>query len=237
MKKINVEIGAVYGRLTVLSEEKSKPGKIRVRVRCMCGKERVANHWNLRNGRSTSCGCQAKDTRRDNLIGQVFGRLTVIALAGKDPTTWLVRCEDGTEFVTLGAPLKDGRTRSCGCLKSDMAKERCGAKSPSWKGGRRIDGSGYVYLTDKTHPRSNQGYVYEHILVMEKHIGRQLLPGENVHHRNGVRHDNRVDNLELWSKHQPSGQRVIDKVKYAKEILRTYPPEILHALGYSDDQI
>lgn len=63
---------------------------------------------------------------------------------------------------------------------------------------------------------------YKHRMVMEEHLGRALLPHETVHHINGVRNDNRLENLELWSSSQPAGQRVEDKVAWAKDILALY---------------
>lgn len=68
---------------------------------------------------------------------------------------------------------------------------------------------------------------------MAEAIGRPLTEEENVHHRNGVRHDNRLENLELWSTSQPSGQRVEDKVEWAKEILSLYAPHEL-SMGVSE---
>ena len=56
---------------------------------------------------------------------------------------------------------------------------------------------------------------------------KALEPDEVVHHRNGVRTDNRIENLELWSVMQPKGQRIHDKVEYARELLRRYRPDLL----------
>jgi hypothetical protein len=69
--------------------------------------------------------------------------------------------------------------------------------------------------------------VLEHRLVYERHIGRKLHPHETVHHVNGDKLDNRLENLELWSSRHPKGQRVSDKVDWAVELLRLYAPELL----------
>lgn len=86
-----------------------------------------------------------------------------------------------------------------------------------------VSKSGYKYLGIKGHPLANRhGRVAEHKLVMFNHIGRLFYKGETVHHKNGVRDDNRLENLELWSTSQPSGQRLEDKIAWAKQFLKDY---------------
>jgi hypothetical protein len=99
-----------------------------------------------------------------------------------------------------------------------------GAAEKERPGGSRIVmPTGYVKIHMPQHPAANcDGYILEHRLVMEEIIGRSLLSSENVHHINGHRDDNRPENLELWSTAQPSGQRVIDKIAWAREILALY---------------
>lgn len=65
-------------------------------------------------------------------------------------------------------------------------------------------------------------YVLEHRFIMESILERKLLNDETVHHINGDRTDNRVDNLELWTSHQPKGQRVEDLLQYARDIIKLY---------------
>jgi hypothetical protein len=109
------------------------------------------------------------------------------------------------------------------CLKCSNAAST-GKGNPNWKGGKTYHKAGYAMIRVKNHPRAshNSGYVFEHILVMEKHLGRYLTQGETVHHKNNVKDDNRIENLELWCTNHPSGSRVEDLVRWAKKILRKY---------------
>jgi len=94
-----------------------------------------------------------------------------------------------------------------------------------------VNKHGYWMLYRPDHPQSySTGYVAEHRMVMSDLLGRPLVAGENVHHVNGVKTDNRPENLELWLTHQPKGQRVVDLVAWARELLDRYgdvPPNIL----------
>ena len=91
-----------------------------------------------------------------------------------------------------------------------------------------IVGEGYLVLFKPNSPYCrNTGYILEHHLVMCEFLGRRLDPCETVHHKNGVRLDNRLSNLELWTSRHPKGQRVSDMIDFAIEILSKYKPEAL----------
>lgn len=84
-------------------------------------------------------------------------------------------------------------------------------------GKRTSHSSGYVNLkVGKDHPSANgRGWMLEHRYIMQQQLGRLLESHERVHHKNGVRNDNRPENLELWTvgKKDPAGQRQVDMIK------------------------
>lgn len=87
----------------------------------------------------------------------------------------------------------------------------------------RTGRNGYIVVQ-----RPDGTRVAEHRLVMEQILGRPLMGRENVHHINGIKHDNRPSNLELWVKPQPNGQRAEDLVRW---VIENYRDEVLRQLG------
>lgn len=102
-------------------------------------------------------------------------------------------------------------------------------KNGNWKGGQSKSKAGYRMVRAVSHPRATQksSYVFEHILVMEDALGRYLVPGETVHHRNGIKDDNRLENLELWTRPQPAGIRARDALAWALRTVALYSTAVV----------
>lgn len=177
---------------------------------CSCGTKKIVAGAELRRGRSKSCG------HRQDLVGQIFGEWTVIkrAVDRGAQAMWLCRCSCGKERNVLGGNLTrmDKGTRSCG------------------HGFGYIDAHGYRRLSSMSdHPNAyKNGSIFEHVVVMTEILGRPLVAGENVHHKNGIRDDNRRENLELWVVSQPSGQRIDDLIDY---IARYHTEDVIHRVA------
>jgi len=153
-------------------------------------------------------------------IGKRYGKLHILAPFGKDKksrTIIIAHCSCGNFWKGVLNGVLNGTTRSCGCMLNK--NPRRGNTHPCWRGGRTIASTGYVRIKLPNHPRADtKGYVAEHALVMEQSIGRPIVLGETIHHKNGIRGDNRIENLELWVGNHTSGQRMNDYVEEIKAL-------------------
>jgi hypothetical protein len=165
-----------------------------------------------------------------DITGMRFGRLVAIKKVKRlrGSNLWLMKCDCGNEKNILRRDLTktNSPTKSCGCLVKELTRKRMsGENHYLWKGTGSIDGGGYLQYK---HGELRGVKVHRHIY--EQHYGIKLLPGQNVHHINGDRTDNRIENLELWDTTQPCGQRVEDKIKFYFELVQRYKdhPEYKH---------
>lgn len=84
--------------------------------------------------------------------------------------------------------------------RANGAKLPRGDKASNWKGGRHLDSNGYIIVYAPDHPYAVRHYVLEHRIIVEREIGRQLIPSEIIHHKNGIITDNRPENLEIMTR-------------------------------------
>lgn len=157
-----------------------------------------------------------------DIRGHRFGHWVALAPCGRSDkqVEWKCICDCGSLRNVKSYSLRRGISRSCGCE----------SRSLHWSGRRRktvgdryktTSGYAYIYMPDHENADS-AGRVLEHRFVMSEHLNRPLRGDEEVHHKNGIKDDNRIGNLELWTRSHPRGQRVIDKLSWAKEILDLY---------------
>lgn len=115
--------GDKYGMLTVLGRAPDTGGQAAWRCQCDCGNETVVRMCDLRTGHTRSCGCLV---RGQDLTGLRFGRLVVLERAGTigKSAAWLCRCDCGSDVKVRADNLLSGGTRSCGCLRRDVMRNR-----------------------------------------------------------------------------------------------------------------
>ena len=154
-----------------------------------------------------------------------------------------------SRFIRHGDPLYKRATskgiKKCsidGCNDLTIARGYCNGHYQRWRSGKDLNTQILKRNPKRTVFRNgtrNNGYhftsIWEdgiqrqigtHRLVMQQKLGRKLRSNENVHHINGIRDDNRPENLELWVRTQPCGQRPVDLVNWAIEILQLYGNEV-----------
>jgi len=130
-EKIKNMVGKQFGRLTVLEEAgRSKYGAVLWKCLCNCGTIKIVNGNELRRGDTKSCGCLNKErlseTSKIDLKGQRFGRLVVLKEVGRDKccrVLWGCKCDCGNKTIVNSNSLKNGSTKSCGCLQKERSSE------------------------------------------------------------------------------------------------------------------
>ena len=133
--------GQVFGKWTVLYRTHNKNGQVYWRVRCECGTERSVYGQTLLRGESRSCGCNTSTfiskSLKEDLVGQVFGKLTVIEEDfSRKRTAFKCQCECGNITIVQAGNLKSGHTQSCRCLSVEKTRERNSAKLIGQKFGK-----------------------------------------------------------------------------------------------------
>jgi HNH endonuclease len=194
----DVEAGAVFGDWTLLEGSHGKPRRAHVslKARCACGREDRVLFQSLMRGKSRRCvACvnrsrgkarTERTERRDAaLVGTRAGHFEILAYLGRPAPKRAfplyrvrdVRCGHESEIYVYGTRTFNGYRALCGCPV------------------RYPGPNGYIFWG--WHCGGRKINIFEHRIVMEREKGRELLPDETVHHINGVRDDNRPENLQL----------------------------------------
>lgn len=153
----------------------------RVVVKCLyCGKDYTKRKsQSIMYGRNFCCKEHYHKWQEENLTNKVT---LICSYCGKSYKTRASRKQTKSNFCSRK------------CQHSFFVGDKC----PAYRTGKKLSDAGYVLILKPEHPRRVAGsYVYEHTLVMEKHLGRFLEKNEVIHHINGVKNDNRIENLQV----------------------------------------
>lgn len=236
MKDIIDLTGKKIRHWTVINKDIIKNNRIYWHCKCECGHESNIMHYNLINNKSRNCkkckpisktfGINPSNKLNINTIkNEKFGSLNVIAesnpqkISGQFRRFILCKCDCGNEKNINLQHLISGHTKSCGC--EFYRKDEHGFVKNRRK--RYKTGSGYIKIYMPNHANSDRnGYVLEHIYVMSQNLQRPIKKGETIHHKNGIRDSNNMENLELWTHTHPYGQRVVDMYEFCLKYIEDY---------------
>jgi len=187
-----------------------------------CSTKCAAQHRAIGKSISKNCEyCEKEFTVHNSRSDKKFCSVPCAGKANSATSKVVLTCTGcGENFQrSVGKIVNNANGPYCSksCFDSNRPKD---PKHNRTEDGRLITPNGYVRICIEGK------HVFEHRHVMEQHLGRKLATKESVHHINGVRHDNRIENLEHFEKPHPSGIRHSDKLKLAEELLRKERPEL-----------
>lgn len=140
-------------------------------------------------------------------------------------------------------PTREQRAKNLGISVDELPDGRGrhgnhvrGSRNGRWNGGRMRTSHGYiaVKVPDRHHLRQVHGYAYEHNLVAEETLGRRLRPDEIVHHKNGIRNDNRPENLAVETRSDHAREHAA--VPGARDKLGRFAPEHLRVREFPKER-
>ena len=133
-------------------------------------------------------------------LGEIRGSIAARYKRNRHRFIWAACMDCGKERwvqINKGEPVS---IRCHPCFMKLRGRSEMGANNPSWHGGRRRS-HGYIYILNRGHPNASKiGLVPEHRLVVEKRLGRLLKTNEVTHHLNGIKEDNRPENLVVMAR-------------------------------------
>lgn len=155
-----------------------------------------------------------------NLLNKRFGRLLVVE--GINSTggrmKWKCQCDCGNSIILGGYKLTSGNNKSCGCLRLENSVARIeNYNANKERKQKRINNYGYRVVLDPESPQANvRGEQLEHRKIMAEHIGRPLRHDEVVHHINGNKLDNRIENLQILTRSEHQRIHITERWKEIK---------------------
>jgi len=216
-----------------------------MKICCKCGEKKdlieFGNDKYTKDGKKFRCkNCEKKQTKEKCFVAITEGIKKCsrcknekhVSFFGKHKTqkdglnVYCKECSNkSSKEIRLRNPEAWERQRERNFIKQRLLRGIDPNEPPrkGWPGTGYLTRQGYMTFKRKGHPCADKnGRCQEHHLVMYEHLGRVLKKGETIHHKNGIRNDNRIENLELWHSGHSSGQRVEDKIKWCIEFLKEY---------------